>query len=427
MTMLDGTSAHRDVSIRATPSLVSVFVIVMLVQAPDLHENLLVCWLLVTVMIVLTWCLGNVLRRRPAWARIQRIGWFERAAFVLVPSIVTMVLPASHTVDLDPMPDRMLAALLSAATMAGMLAVILLVAELGLIALSVWVGRELLGSLARSAPAVTRSLPVLLALVTFGFFTAELWQSIGRLDTWAFAGSLALFVATSAAFLARPDHLDVDALATFADADALTEALRNTPAGDHIATHASGIPDTHVSPRRSGATTCATAGDNRDAARHCPLSRRQRINLVLVATLSRLVGASVLGLTVFGFFTAFSAFVVNAELVKSWAQADADVLLSWATSRRSYALTWEQLRVAGFLGVFSGFYFTVVSTTDATLRQGLSDTAQVTVRQACALRLWLISAAAGSGPVGVGRDATAPPPPPPPAPAALPELSDGLE
>ena len=79
---------------------------------------------------------------------------------------------------------------------------------------------------------------------------------------------------------------------------------------------------------------------------------------------------------------------VNVEVVKPWTQAPTiQPLWEWTTTRRTYALTWEHLRVAGFLAVFAGFYFSIVSATDAALQDGVRDTVEDEVRQACAARL----------------------------------------
>lgn len=217
-------------------------------------------------------------------------------------------------------------------------------------------------------------------LVSLAIAGAELWQSFGRLDSWAFLAPVLLFVALSVGFLVQREHLDIEALSRFETEDEWRAALSPNPIGTpatHGAGAASGIPAGVRPPRFPAA---------------CPLDARQRANLRLVATLSRLVVAGLVGLAVFLVFLVLGLFVVDPALVKAWGGADADIIWQWASSRRTYAVTWENIRVSGFLALFSAFYYAIVSATDASLRQGLADTANDTVREACARRLALLDA-----------------------------------
>ncbi|MBD2757974.1 hypothetical protein IEE94_00395 [Yimella sp. cx-573] len=53
-------------------------------------------------------------------------------------------------------------------------------------------------------------------------------------------------------------------------------------------------------------------------------------------------------------------------------------------------LSWEHLKVAGFLAIFSGFTFALVSASDARLREAVNDSAGDLVREASAVRLALL-------------------------------------
>ena len=380
-TLVEGTAARRGATVRAAPALVLLFLVVMLWLVPDLTADPQVSLIIVVVVVLGTWVGGNLLRRSPPFSPIDRIGWGERAVFVLAPVLAVLVSP--HEADLpgedafSAAENRLFGALLVGVVQVVVLTAVLALVGYGVIALSVWLSREVLRSLTTSAAALSRALPLLLAFVTFSYFTAELWQSVGRLDTWAYAAPVALFIGLSAAFLAHRDHLDVDTLATFATRQEWTTALTATPW-----------------PAQAHRLT----GEPVSFPATCPLDQRQERNLRLVAILSRLVAAGMVGLGVFLVFFLLGTLTVNADLVKAWTQADADVLLQWTTGRRTYAVTWENIRVSGFLAVFSAFYFAIVSATDATLRQGLADTASETVREACALRLALVRA------VGIGHD-----------------------
>src|SRR5699024_2247666 len=122
-----------------------------------------------------------------------------------------------------------------------------------------------------------------------------------------------------------------------------------------------------------------------------PLGLQQRLSLRLIATLSRLVVATIVGGSVFVFFVLLGVLTVNGALVEVWTGAPATVVVEVASSVRTYDITLETLRVSGFLAVFSAFYFAVVSATDPALRQGVRDTVEETIRQACACRLVVLA------------------------------------
>ncbi|MBK7611609.1 MAG: hypothetical protein IPJ15_10265 [Actinomycetales bacterium] len=69
-------------------------------------------------------------------------------------------------------------------------------------------------------------MPLLLAFITFSYFASELWQSVGRLDSWAFLGISGLFVGLSAIFLASRHHLDLADLSSFQTREEWADALR---------------------------------------------------------------------------------------------------------------------------------------------------------------------------------------------------------
>ncbi len=411
-TLLEGTSVRRGATVRAAPALVVIFLAIMLAAVPDLTADPTVSLVIVAVVVLATWIGGNLVRRSPPFSRIDRIGWGERAVFVLAPMFAVLVSP--HKADMlgdevfTATQNRVFSALSVGILQLVVLTVVLVLVRYGVIALSVWLSREVLRSLSTSAAALSRALPLLLAFVTFSYYAAELWQSVGRLDTWAYAAPVALFVGLSGVFLAHRDHLDIRELATFESRQDWLDALRGTPwpaqtpsatePTDATLAAAKPAPGDSAAAEPAAAEPAAAepaagepvAAGPTDFPVTCPLGRHHERNLRLVATLSRLVAAGMVGLGVFVVFLILGTLTVNAELVKIWAGADPDVLFQWSTGRRTYSVTWENIRVSGFLAVFSAFYFAIVSATDATLRQGLADTAADTVREACALRLALL-------------------------------------
>ena len=375
--MVADTAYHASASVRATPALVVLFLLVMFTLVPALTASPLISVGIVLIVVLATWAGGNLLRHRPAFSRIERIGWTEGAVFVVVP--VLAVLASPHETEVfegfvsSATENRLINATGIAVTQLTLLALVLGLVNSGLVSLSTYLSREVTRSFLATSAALSRTLPLLLGVLFFSFFTAEMWQSIGRLDSWAYVVVLVSFVALSAVFLSSRDQLDVAGLSRFAADDDLDEALQHTPFH-----------------QQRLVTTPA----------ECPVSPAQERSLRLVAAISRLVVAGVIGAAVLAFFLFFAVATTNVESIKSWIQAEPNVIATWASSRHTYALTWEQLRVSGFLAVFSGFYYAVVSATDPSLREGVKDTAEDTVRQACAARLEALARSGHSGQSG---------------------------
>jgi len=87
------------------------------------------------------------------------------------------------------------------------------------------------------------------------------------------------------------------------------------------------------------------------------------------------------------FFVLFGFLAIPKMTVAAWTgQPDVHVFFTWTVSRRDLVLTEPLLRVAGFLGAFTGMYFTVVLSTDATYRDEFAEDVGPEVRQALAVR-----------------------------------------
>ena len=94
-------------------------------------------------------------------------------------------------------------------------------------------------------------MPLLLAFITFSYFASELWQSVGRLDSWAFLGITGLFVGLSAIFLASRHHLDLADLSSFQTREEWADALRR----------ATGDPAPRLPFERANAVATVVLGD----------------------------------------------------------------------------------------------------------------------------------------------------------------------
>lgn len=367
--LVDDTSVKREASLRALPFLLVWFVLVMVFMVPVITGHAFISAAIGLVAILATWVGANRWRGRPLLAPVAKFGWPEGLVFTLAPTLTALVAP--HTgwrfsdLAISSMESRLGTAAGVTVLQALLLGIALLLVEFGVVSLFLFLGREVVAAILAASGSLARSLPILLGVVTFFFFTGEMWQAVATLTLWPFLGLMALFVALSLSFLSTRSTSRVPELARFESADDLADALVGTPLEGHghlVAT-----------PSRT------------------PLGLQQRLSLRLIATLSRLVVATIVGGSVFVFFVLLGVLTVNGALVEVWTGAPATVVVEVASSERTYDITLETLRVSGFLAVFSAFYFAVVSATDPALRQGVRDTVEETIRQACACRLVVLA------------------------------------
>lgn len=360
--LLEGTSMRRRRAARLARAMTVVFLLVMILEVPTYTTNVWATVGLSLAVVLITWVVGNLVRRRPPFVLPERITWVETTVFLAFPSLLVLVTPhESMVIDGEWVSGEWVgvaAALLFFLLQLVLFGLVTLLAYSGVMALGPWLGRRVAASFLAGGNALGRTLPLLLGVVGFLFFTGELWQAFGRLSPWAYLAAVLLFVGLSWLFL-HTRSLDLTALASFERTEEVTELVRGTP----------------------------LEGGRVPAPAVCPLTAEQEKNLRLIMVISKLTIATVVGLAVFVFFLVFGVLTVNADVVQAWTQAPPEVLLGWGSERYSYALTLQHLRVCGFLAVFSGFYFAVVSATDPALREGLRDNVEDDVRQACAARL----------------------------------------
>jgi hypothetical protein len=215
----------------------------------------------------------------------------------------------------------------------------------------------LVGSVVRSRGALFGVLPLLLVAVVISFFSAEMWQTIGSLHGLPIILVFALLVALAWVFVAYQAKPDLDALASFAGPDEVHGAL----------------PGTFEWARNDGAPGASPEADSQPNSWTSPtLRRRERVNLLLVSALAQVIAAAVVGLAVAVFFVIFGLLTVSADVATSWIGEPARVLVRFALTGHEYAMTSQLLRVAGFLGTFSGFYLIVSSATDRRMRESVA-------------------------------------------------------
>lgn len=221
--------------------------------------------------------------------------------------------------------------------------------------------RSLMQTVMRRSGSMLQVVPLLLVALTLSFFSTEVWQTIGQLHGLPLVLTTLLFVGLAAVFATRQGRPDLDRLGVFVDGNELREALPARLA-NRLTEH-----DFAVAP-----------------VPH--LRRGERANLIVILVLSQVVTAAVIAVIVFVFFVVLGVLTVDKAALVSWLGHDPRIAASWRLAGHQYLLTNELLRVSAFLGAFTGFYFIVSSSTDATLREHLVSGHERHVRACLAAR-----------------------------------------
>lgn len=343
-----------DVWSRAAPVLVVAYI------AGGLHALDLSNWsvtrniaaaAVVVALLFATWTLTNRLRHRPALSRPRELGAPELAAFLIGP-----VLPA---LVFEQWGDAL------QAVIEGMvvLAVIYVFTSYGVLPLLGWAASQTFSRIGSVGRMLTRALPLLLLFTTFLFINAEVWQVAGTLEGPIYVVTLALFFLLGSAFVLSRVPEAIRSVNDFDDWSEVDELVQGTPAAGLV------LP---------------TEGDPMER----PLSIRQRVNIGMVSVFSQAILISFVALILAAFFTLFGFLAIPEETAASWTQlSEVNVFAHWNVGGRTLVLSEPLLRVAGFLGAFTGMYFTVVLGTDATYRDEFAEDAGPQIRQALAVRL----------------------------------------
>lgn len=349
-----------DIWGRALPLLILGYVLLGL-NALDLsrwswQRNVLVA-VVVVVALAVTLVAANLLRGQPALGRPGAIGPAELAVLVLTPALPSFVLGQGG--------DGIQTILQGAA----LLALVWALTSYGVLALARWAAentRDLLGVFVNVA---FRALPLLLLFMTFLFINAEVWQMAGRLVGPAYAIVLAIFLVFGAVFIVTRVPTLMRSLNTFASWRDV-EALVDVDAGRALYALVSPDPDTPPAPDRP--------------------TLRQRLNIGLVALFSQAIQITAVAVAMTLFFVVFGVLAIPLETIAAWTTLDPAAIHTFATFHlggRELVLTEPLVRVSAFLGAFTGMYFTVVLSTDATYRDEFADDVGPELRRALAVRV----------------------------------------
>ena len=236
------------------------------------------------------------------------------------------------------------------ATVTLQVAVILGVAVLvatGIAALVVWAVERAVPRTTELFRLVTRGLPLLLLLVTFLFINTEAWQVAASLDRTRLWLVAAFFAGIILAFLAVRLPDEVRGITVELDETSMLAACGGTPL-------------------EPGLRRLRASGD--ELTRH-PLTRRERLNAVLVLVFSQATQVALLAVVVWLFFVAFGSLAINDEVIEAWVGAPPTAGTLFGVRLPSWLpVSNELIQVSVVIAAFGALNFAVAAVTDERYR-----------------------------------------------------------
>jgi len=205
-----------------------------------------------------------------------------------------------------------------------------------------WAAGRALGSLGLLVPLATRALPMLLLFITFLFINTEVWQVANALSPGVLGGSVLFFGLAAVFFLVSRLGEELDDVDDLESTEAVVAACGGTPLQDD-------------------ARVLAARGEQ--LAVDSQVVGLEKANLVLALVVAQAVQVFLLAVAVSTFFMVFGSVAIDDRVIESWIGSEPDYFL------HQHVVSVQLLKVAIFLGSFSGLYFTVYAITDATYRQ----------------------------------------------------------
>jgi hypothetical protein len=351
---IEDYSITADVLTRALPFLTLVFVLEAFnTFSEDRGGTKEILPFFIGLGLVLgVWVVINLLRKRRPFQRPDKVGAVELAIFLLVPPVLPAIFHDDKVVDSAGVFVFNVFVLLAA----------YVVTSYGLIPMTRWGLRQVLGQLGDLANLMARALPLLLIFSALLFLTTEIWQVVSSLGAPFFVITALIPFVAGALFLLLRVPSELEAVARYPSWETVHELCEDTPMADVAV---DGLTEPPESPG---------------------LKRRAWLNVGLVMVVSQGVQILLVSLVVGLFYVAFGVFAVSESVQDEWTVGDVDVLARFDLLGNEAVLSAQMLKVATFIAAFSGLQFTLSAITDSVYRQEFFDRAVGGVRQALAVR-----------------------------------------
>ncbi len=215
----------------------------------------------------------------------------------------------------------------------------------GVVEIVFWALRRLREQLTAIIGLVARTLPVLLILVVFLLFAAEIWQVAAALSAAEMGAVIALLALAATLLVVTSALSELASMEARQDVEAMRGDARRTAAGPII----DAVPTAALSRVRR-------------------LSGLERGNLVVLMLFSQLLQSAFVALMVGAFLTAFGLLVLPLEIQQGWSGQAPRTIFAFSLLGDVRTLSTELVTVSGMLGGIAGLYFTGLSVADSAYR-----------------------------------------------------------
>jgi hypothetical protein len=359
--LIEGYSSERAMDSRAAP-LISLWLIVGTIRDWGTRADWPPAWNVLGIVatigwMAVAWAVVSRLRRRPVALRPSTFDALDIATIGLLPALPAAIVEGNA--------GEFVAATLGA--LAG-IGVIYVVIGFGLIEIGVWAFERLWLQLTHLVGLVARTLPVLVILVVFLLFGAEIWQVAHATSASELALVLAFLLLMASIFGATAFRGELARLERDLDRTAILASAAGTP----------------VVPLLAGVSP-AVVGIPR-------LSWLHRSNLTLLVVVPQLLQVVAVALVVMAFLIVFAALAIPGEVQTSWIGAVPRVVIEYSLLDEPRILSAELLIVSAVLGGIVGLYFSGLAISDPTYRSEQFDRDVDGVRELLAARAVYVNA-----------------------------------
>ena len=285
------------------------------------------------LLLCLLYMLRNLVKGDRALSLPRRTGWLEVAGFVLIPPVVDLATrhkPRIALVDLG----------------VGVIVVpaICLVAS-ALLPLAGWALRRTFQELGEVFNLAARALPLLFLFNSFLFISKDVWEFSGEMSRARIWGVVGLFAVFTMLFLFYQLPTEVRRVAAHDDRTTIITACRSTPLEtvvERVVLHEGALP----------------------------LTRAQRVNVLLVLFIGQVLQVLLLGVLVFVFFLGFGKTALTQKLLNDWTGRPDGTYLPvtvFGHPLQNYVhleIDNRLWQVSLFLAAVSAFFFAISSMTD---------------------------------------------------------------
>jgi hypothetical protein len=341
---IEDYKATDDVFTRALPLLALAFVINLMVVL-SLHLTPLERVggaALGVALLVATYVLRNLVTRRPALTRPQRITRVELAAFVVIPPVVDAVVRKGWRVD--GLSSWRITGIDTAVNL-GIVLGIYIVAS-ALFPLGRWAVKRTFLELGEVFDLAARALPLLFLFNSFLFISKDVWEFAGEMSRHRLWGVVGLFAVFTVLFLVYRLPAEVRRVAAHDDRATIAIACARTPMEgviDRVVLHEGTLP----------------------------LNRKQRGNVLMVLFVGQILQVLLLAVLVFLFFVGFGWVTMPGQRIQDWtgSRENATVFGHELSHYLGFDLDNKLLQVSIFLAAVSAFFFAVSSMTDEAYKE----------------------------------------------------------